>query len=200
MTADAQFQSGDLGWHEVSRSLVAGQQAITKVMKLLAVLTATPDDVENAGEQAPPSVPTALEDMRAYLAAAARDLRAAAALNPRPMRTLDRDQAVREEWAQLRAELPVEVEVVQYVTLARLHSGERRYGEHIIVRDDLRVGRLHRAYNTTLCTTPSYTPDGPRTAIASAEDLYPTCPICLGTAYRVAKRPRSRLLLPNHRC
>ncbi|UKD50777.1 hypothetical protein L3Q65_00335 (plasmid) [Amycolatopsis sp. FU40] len=113
----------------------------------------------------------------------------------------DRAAAVRAgaaayEWARLAAALPVRASV------AYNYSGPHHYefhvsgADHIIVREPLHLGRLHRAAGRSLCWTPSrakhllFDLDDP-----TNHDRVPTCKPCLRTAYRIASLNPARSLL-----
>jgi hypothetical protein len=95
-------------------------------------------------------------------------------------------QADRDRWLTIRSRLPVPVEV-QHNWTARHLDGYEQGADHIVVLDDLNVGRLHRAASSPLCWTPSrarelrhvsgYTGDEPR---------LPDCKACLRHAERLA--------------
>jgi hypothetical protein len=154
---------------------------------IVGIVTTAPHDAEQAALLPSP------ENMRTHLDDAARNRRAAAALNSRPMRTIDRDQAIREEWARLRTDLLVGVEVVQYLTVAQLRLRTYERTDHIVVGEELDVGRLYRVEGRTLCAIESYSPD--ELSYATNWREYPTCLICVRTAYGVAGRAPSALLL-----
>jgi hypothetical protein len=103
-------------------------------------------------------------------------------------------QACAQEWAALRAALPVPVEVLHNYTSARHVEGFTQGADHIIVLADLTVARLHRPDRHPLCWTPSRNRDL-RVFDGASGARTPTCQACVRTAYRITGRTPSRLLL-----
>lgn len=109
-----------------------------------------------------------------------------------------RSQAAARAWLRLVTALPVPVSV------AYNYSGPHHYefhvsgANHIIVREPLHAGRIHRHADRSLCWTPSRAQhllfaylDDP-----VDRDRVPTCKACLRIAYRVAGLTPVEDLLP----
>lgn len=92
-------------------------------------------------------------------------------------------------WASLRARLPV------WVSVAYNGSGRHHYelhvsgAQHIIVREPLHFGRIHRDANRSLCWTPSRAKHLLFENLDIPSDRIPTCKACLRTAERIAQAP-----------
>ncbi|MGW4528877.1 hypothetical protein [Amycolatopsis sp. NPDC004378] len=108
-----------------------------------------------------------------------------------------RGEAAARAWAQLAKALPVPVSV------AYNYSGPHHYefhvsgAEHIIVREQLHAGRLHRDADRSLCWTPSR---ARHLLFANLDDpadrvRVPSCKACLRTAYRITGLDPDDLLL-----
>ena len=97
-------------------------------------------------------------------------------------------RADEQAWADLRAALPVRVEV-QHNWTPRHLDGYEQGGDHIVVLADLHSGRLHRARHECLCETPSRAHQlrhvGP---VTGDEKRTPNCKVCLAHARRLANR------------
>ncbi len=97
----------------------------------------------------------------------------------------------RQEWAALRAALPVKVSV------AYNYSGPHHYefhlsgANHIIVREPLHVGRLRRDADRSLCWTPSRAKHLLFDHLDTLDERIPNCKACLATAARIAQPRRS---------
>lgn len=91
-------------------------------------------------------------------------------------------------WAALRAKLPVPVRVL-YNYSGGLHLESYSSGaDHIVLDADLHAGRITRAANTALCSTPSALRRqvfAHETRFANDDTRLPTCRACLRTAVRV---------------
>lgn len=113
----------------------------------------------------------------------------------------DREAGLRRQWAELRNRLPVDVFVGLNWSFG-YENGSNRGRSHIVVQEDLRSGRLHRAEYTALCETPSRARPGarglhplrwldrtPQHAVGPSDhNRLPDCRACLETARRVAAR------------
>lgn len=97
-------------------------------------------------------------------------------------------QARREEWAALRARLPVLVDVWHNWT-ARHVEGYEQGGNHIVALAGFDFGRLHRGTGQPLCWTPSRAQElryvEPN---AGDENRIPDCKACLRHAANLAER------------
>lgn len=132
-------------------------------------------------EPNPPADPIATEEAARH--AAARRERE---------QVLDLGRQKREAaWNRLRAALPVRVDV-RYNYSGPLHIGHYHSGaDHIVLRDDLTVGRLHRSAGSALCTTPTRSRHQHFDDTGRDEDRQPTCRACLSTAARVVGTPEA---------
>jgi hypothetical protein len=96
-------------------------------------------------------------------------------------------RAERAEWAALAARLPVPVEVWHNWTARHLDGYEQGAG-HIVVLEDLTVGRFHRPARHPLCWTPSRThPLRHVTPNVGDERRLPDCKACIRHAERIAQ-------------
>lgn len=98
-----------------------------------------------------------------------------------------------EEWAALRAALPVPVEVYHNYTSHRHYEGYVQGKDHILVEAELHVGRLHRFKGEPLCFTPSNAHnlvyfDDP------GDHRRPECRACIRTACRITRLEAPTLL------
>lgn len=125
-------------------------------------------------EPAPPVAPRVL---------AAQDARAEEQ-RAHAMRAQDRIDS----WRDLRSRLPVTVEVAHNYTSHRHVEGYSQGTDHVIVLEDLHIGRLHRAAGRPLCWTPSRA-DYLEVFDDPGDHRLPGCKACLRTAERIA-RPR----------
>jgi hypothetical protein len=96
--------------------------------------------------------------------------------------------AERQAWEDLRAKLPVLVEVMHNWT-ARHLDGYEQGGDHIVALAGFTVGRLHREQYQSLCWTPSRAHEL-RYVDSSAGDekRIPNCKACLRHAANLAGR------------
>ena len=95
-------------------------------------------------------------------------------------------QAERDEWAALTGRLPVPVEVWHNWT-ARHLDGYEQGADHIVVLEDLTVGRFRRTARSPLCWTPSRAhPLRHVTPNVGDERRLPDCKACLRHAERLA--------------
>ena len=95
-------------------------------------------------------------------------------------------QAERASWEALRARLPVPV-TVQHNWTARHLDGYEQGADHVVVLNDLHVGRFHRAARQCLCETPSRA--NQLRHVGSAPDdatRVPDCKACLRHAENLA--------------
>jgi hypothetical protein len=101
------------------------------------------------------------------------------------------------EWALLRAALPVPVRVVHNYTSTRHTETHVQGVEHILVDEELHVGRLDRERGRALCFTPSKTRDHRALSLSDAgdDDRLPTCVQCVRAAYRITGCAVSEVLL-----
>lgn len=108
-----------------------------------------------------------------------------------------RHAAALAEWAALRQLLPVPVRVVHNYSSARHTETHVQGVDHILVTEELHVGRLHRELGRALCFTPSKTRDHRALSLSDAgdDDRLPTCAQCVRTAYRITGRAVSEVLL-----
>lgn len=99
-------------------------------------------------------------------------------------------------WHALKARLPVLVTVGHNQTIGHWESGHVAARDHIVVQDDLQVGRLHRTARRALCETPAKNrsggrrnPDPLRGLVRDddGEDRIPTCKACMHVAERIAR-------------
>lgn len=105
----------------------------------------------------------------------------------------------RQEWADLRRRLPVDV-FVGLNWAYGYQNGSNRGRSHIVVQRDLCSGRLRRSAETALCETPARTRTGargldpmraldraPRHVVGTDDhDRLPDCRACLAIAHRIA--------------
>jgi hypothetical protein len=98
--------------------------------------------------------------------------------------------AERQAWEDLRAKLPVLVEVMHNWT-ARHLEGYEQGGDHIVALAGFDVGRLHRGTGQTLCWTPSRANEL-RYVYSNAGDekRIPNCKACLRHAANLAEGNR----------
>jgi hypothetical protein len=97
-------------------------------------------------------------------------------------------RAERAAWAALAARLPVPVAVQHNWTACHL-DGYEQGADHIVVLEDLTVGRLHRKARHPLCWTPSRAHELRHvTPNVDDERRLPDCKACLRTAERVAQQ------------
>lgn len=93
--------------------------------------------------------------------------------------------ALEAEWAALWKALPVPV------TVAYNYSGPNHYetwtqgAVHILVSEDLNVGRLHRPKRSALCSVPSNRGHQDFAHDISDNDRCPSCKACIRTACRL---------------
>jgi len=130
----------------------------------------------------------ALRADRAHLEAlaAARMAEYQQAAQDRRKRLAAETQAVRNKWAALAARLPVPVEVWHNWT-ARHLDGYEQGADHIVVLEDLSVGRFCRAARLPLCWTPSRArPLRHVTPNVGDERRLPDCKACIRHAERLA--------------
>jgi hypothetical protein len=88
------------------------------------------------------------------------------------------------EWDALREALPVRVDVYHNYTSHRHYDGYVQGVDHIVVKEELHVGRLHRDKGRPLCWTPSRADD-----LVVFDDpgdhRRPECKACIRTACRL---------------
>ena len=97
-------------------------------------------------------------------------------------------QAERDEWRALQDRLPVPAEVWHNWT-ARHLDGDEQGADHIVVLEDLHVGRLHRAANLPLCWTPSRAHELRHVSgNVGDERRLPDCKACLRHAERLGQQ------------
>lgn len=110
----------------------------------------------------------------------------------------DRQNARNAEWTALAGALPVPAVVLHNYESHRHYDGYVQGVDHIVLLEDLRVGRLARARGEALCETPSNAknldfPEFP----TPDQDRRPSCKTCIRTACRVTGREAPTLLDPN---
>lgn len=100
------------------------------------------------------------------------------------------------EWARIAAAFPVRVSVAYNYSGPNHYESHVSGAEHIIVREPLHQGRLHRAADCPLCWTPSRAKhllfD---LADPTNRDRVPSCKRCLRTAYHITGFPPGSVLL-----
>ena len=110
----------------------------------------------------------------------------------RRRRGQDRADRALTEWAELAASMPVPVCIAYNYSGPNHYESYHQGAVHILVGEDLRVGRLIRPggylTHSALCATPSRLAhlDMPHTDLP--EDRWPTCKACLRTASRVTRK------------
>ena len=98
-------------------------------------------------------------------------------------------RAAAAQWQRLREQLPVPV-AVQHNWTARHLDGYEQGADHIVVLEDLAVGRLRRAAGTPLCQTPSRAHQQRHVSgSVSDERRFPDCKACLHFAKKLAASP-----------
>lgn len=115
----------------------------------------------------------------------------------------EKEQAVKKrraakdsEWDAIFKAMPVTVAVAHnYESHRHCESGFVQGGDHIIVQEELKAGRLKREKYTSLCETPSYRhnlhfpfPEG------DGGYRLPTCKKCIRTASKLTKQGAETLL------
>lgn len=96
-------------------------------------------------------------------------------------------QAARHAWETLRASLPVPVDVCHNWT-ARHLDGYEQGADHIVVREDLHAGRVHRPAGRPLCWTPSRARELRHVhPNCGDETRIPDCKACLDRARKLAE-------------
>lgn len=98
-----------------------------------------------------------------------------------------RQEALAAEWDAIVKAMPVPVGAVHNYESHRHYENYVQGGDHIVVREDLHHGRLHRKAYLSLCWTPSYAHN---LDLAFARDpqhdnAWPTCKKCIRTACRI---------------
>jgi hypothetical protein len=100
------------------------------------------------------------------------------------------------EWKAIAAAFPVAVHVAHNYTSHRHNDGFTQGGDHIVVREALRAGRLVRPAGRPLCCAEA----SARLAwdlkeIPPSEPNVPNCKGCIRTAYRIVRRTESPALV-----
>lgn len=167
--ADALLPAADRGWLErVIGHPVPSYRSLTHAELLLAVRAAKADAAHLR----------ALADSRRAEAEHARQHQAETAAAAA--------RAGQEAWRALRSRLPVPV-TVQHNWTARHLDGYEQGGNHIVVREDLNVGRFRRTAGVALCWTPSRARELRHVSgNAGDENRLPDCKSCLRHAENVA--------------
>jgi hypothetical protein len=105
-------------------------------------------------------------------------------------------EEARREWQAIAEAFPVPVHVAHNYTSHRHNDGFTQGGDHIVVREELHVGRLVRPAKRSLCCTESYARQAwDLKEIPPSEPSLPNCKGCIRTAYRVVGRPESAALV-----
>jgi SNF2-related domain/Bifunctional DNA primase/polymerase, N-terminal len=170
--ADALLPAADGGWLErVIGHTVRSYRSLTHAELLLAVRTAKADAAHLR----------ALADSRRAGAERARQHQAETAAAAA--------RAEQEAWRELRSRLPVPV-TVQHNWTARHLDGYEQGGNHIVVCEDLNVGRFRRAAGVALCWTPSRARELRHVSgNAGDENRLPDCKSCLRHAKNLSAAP-----------
>jgi hypothetical protein len=138
------------------------------------------------------AVRAAAEDA-AHLAALAAERRAARhrAEQATTAAAADAAQAQQDQWAALRARLPVPVSVQHNWTARHLDRYEQG-ADHIVVAENLHIGRFRRSAGDPLCWTPSRAHQLRHVSGNAGDELrLPDCKACLGHAERLARPART---------
>ena len=162
----------DAGWLErVVGHPVPSWRHLNHAEMLLAV-RATETDAEHLGALAEVERTKLAQQRQTAAASAQAKARAAAA-----------------QWQRLREQIPVPV-AVQHNWTARHLDGYEQGADHIVVLEDLAVGRLRRAAGTPLCQTPSRAHQQRHVSgSVSDERRLPDCKACLHFAKKLAASP-----------